>query len=392
MPRAYHPRCGFLLAFLLLAGAARGNPRIPVSDDEVLENLPVRPQLATTKPSPADPRDALDAALSDSRRLIIQAKSEGDPRYLGYAEARISPWLRLPNPPLPVRLMRARLRQSTHRFDDALADLGAVLNKNPGNPEALLLQASIWQVQGHYARAYQACRALGGVAVEIAMTCMAQEDSLDGHAAEALQRLRVLSVIIDGELTPDQQAWLHLGMGDIASRLDDDKTAEQSYRAALAGGGPDALATWADWLLDHHRPAEVIPLLQGWTRNDNLLLRLTEAESVLHRPEASEHVRELVDRFAALRLRGETSHQREEAMFQLNLMHNSGEALRLARSNWQQQREPADVLIYLAAARAANSDADVAVIKDWLHETHLEDRRLRPLLAKGIPAHPGAPS
>lgn len=392
MPRASQPLCGFLLVLLLLAGVARGNPRIPADDNEVLENLPVRPQFTISAQSSIDPRDALDAALADSRRLILQSKAEGDPRYLGYAEARLSPWLRRPDPPIPVRLVRARLRQSMHRFDEALSDLAVVLKKAPGNPEALLLEASIWQVQGRYAQAYQACKALGGVAAEIAMTCMAQQDSLDGHAAAALQRLRVLSVIIDGELTPDQQAWLHLGMGDIATRLNDDKTAEQSYRRALDGGGPDALATWADWLLDHHRPVEVIPLLQGWTRNDNLLLRLAEAEAALHRPEAAGHIQELSDRFAALRLRGETSHQREEAIFQLNLMNNPDEALRLARSNWKQQREPADVRIYLLAARAAHSEADVGVVKEWLHQTHLEDRRLRPLLGEHNQSHAGAPT
>lgn len=382
-------RLSVLLA-ALWAATAGAQPYIPASDGNVLEQLPARPALHLVRNTASDPRAALDAALGDARQLIQRAKAEGDPRYLGYAEARLSPWLRQPEPPLPVRLLRARLRQATHDFDAALADLDAALKKSPGNAEALLLQASIWQVQGRYDLAYNACQALGSTALEISMTCMAQADSLRGHADDALKRLQVLSVIIDAELTPDQQSWLRLGMGDIATRLNNDQQAEQSYRSALAHGGPDALATWADWLLDHNRPAEVIPLLSAWTRNDGLLLRLTEAEDRLHLPAAAAHRTELADRFSALRLRGETSHQREEGRFQLGLMHRPDEALRLARSNWQQQREPADVRLYLAAARAAQSPADVKVVKNWLKQTHMEDLRLKPLLAGMGKA--GAPS
>jgi hypothetical protein len=382
MPRARSHALLFLMASLLLTGLARGNPRIPADDSEVLESLPLRPQLTVTASSAtADPRAALDSALVDARQLILQARAEGDPRYLGYAEARITPWLHSPDPIAPVRLLRARLRQATHRFDEALADIAAVRKKMPGNPEALLLQASIYQVQGRYAEARQSCEGLGGVALEIAMICMAQQDSLSGKAAASLQRLQLLSAIADRELTPDQQAWLGLALGDLAARLNNDVLAEQAYRRALAAGGPDALATYADWLLDHKRPAEVITLLQNWTRNDGLLLRLAQAEAVSGNPAAAGHIAELQQRFAALRLRGETSHQREEAIFQLTLLHSATEALRLARSNWTQQREPADVRIYLQAARAASSAADMSLLRQWLQQTRLEDRRLKPLLA-----------
>jgi hypothetical protein len=369
------------LACVFYAASAWATPRIPASNNEVLELLPTRPLLRPQNATPADPRTALQQALENAHALIMQSRAEGDPRYLGYAEAELNPWLRQPDPVVPVRLLRARLRQSTHRFQEALDDLTVVLKKSPGNAEALLIEASIYQVQGRYAEAHAACQGLGSVALEMAMTCMSQQDSLSGQARPAFARLQTLAGIEEREMTPDQLAWLRLALGDIATRLNENELAGHYYLSALDGGGPDALASYADWLLDSGRPADVMPLLQNWTRNDGLLLRLTEAEAALHRSQATGHIAQLGERFAALRLRGEMSHQREEALFQLKLMHNAGMALQLARSNWAQQREPADVRLYLMAARAANSNDDVQIVRQWLRQTHLEDRRLTPLLA-----------
>ena len=61
---------------------------------------------------------------------------------------------------------------------------------------------------------------------------------------------------------------------------------------------------------------------------------------------------QLVDRFAAAQARGELLHAREAALFALEL-GDSVTALKLARQNWNDQREPADLRLLASAARAA---------------------------------------
>ena len=84
-----------LLGTALAAGAA---PRIPASDAEVLEKLPGRPgdpaalELRRMRDAlAAEPRNA-DAAARLARRYFDLAMAEGDPRYVGYAEAALRPW------------------------------------------------------------------------------------------------------------------------------------------------------------------------------------------------------------------------------------------------------------------------------------------------------------
>ena len=61
--------------------------------------------------------------------------------------------------------------------------------------------------------------------------------------------------------------------------------AERHFKEALALGVNDQflLAAYADFLLDHGRPADVVALLEDWTRSDVLLLRLALAEKALRR-------------------------------------------------------------------------------------------------------------
>ena len=82
---------------------------------------------------------------------IERSREEGDPRYLGYAEAVLAPWWKLSKPPVDILVLRATLLQSTHQFDKALADIDAVLKLDSANGQAWITRATILQVQGKYA-------------------------------------------------------------------------------------------------------------------------------------------------------------------------------------------------------------------------------------------------
>ncbi len=104
-------------------------------------------------------------------------------------------------------------------------------------------------------------------------------------------------------------------------------------------------------------------------------LRLALAERSLpdRRSEFADHRRTLADRFAAARLRGDTVHLREEARFRLDVENDIPAALALAKANWNVQREPADLRILAAAARASGDGEARRMVMDWVASTRLED-------------------
>jgi hypothetical protein len=142
------------------------------------------------------------------------------------------------------------------------------------------------------------------------------------------------------------------------------------------------LAAYADLLLERGRAAEVMPLLNNWSRSDTLLLRLALASRSLQLPEADKYSRALADRFAEAALRGEKLHLQEEARFLLELKGDARAALATASENYRTQREPRDALVLMEAALAARDPAAAAPALLWLESSGFEDRRSRDAAAK----------
>jgi hypothetical protein len=92
-----------------------------------------------------------------------------------------------------------------------------------------------------------------------------------------------------------------------------------------------------------------------------------------------EHRPVLEARFAAIRLRGDVPHLREEARFELLLQEDAERALELARQNWARQRGPTDARILLEAALAARAPEAAGPVLEWLRATRIEDVTLNRL-------------
>ena len=110
-----------------------------------------------------------------------------------------------------------------------------------------------------------------------------------------------------------------------------------------------------------------------------MLLRLAEAEVLLQLPAATAHIQVLDDRFAAAKLRGDTTHRAEEARFQLRLRKNAALAVQLAAANYQVQKEPRDARVLLESALAAQDRSAATAAVDWLQSSGFEDKYLRAL-------------
>lgn len=383
-------RFHWLSIFLLFFGSvnhAGAAPYLPASDAQVLERLPFKPndpiareivQLRTELQR--NPHN-LNAAVRLAQRYYGLVSEEGDPRYLGYAQAALAPWWNMPVPPMEVQMLRASLNQFRHDFADALADLAKILESAPRHPQARALRATIHIVQARYPQARADCQALRGTASDLIATgCEAMVDGLTGKAASAYQ---VLSQALKNhpEAPAAEKLWVLIRLAEISQRLGRTDVAESHFRQALALGITDTflLAAYADFLLDQKRPAEVIAILKDRTPSDALLLRLVLAERAAHSPNAKQREATLAARFDAARMRNDTVHQQEEARFELHVKHEPKNALVLARENWKVQLEPRDARIFLEAALAMKDPEAAQPVLRWLDDSHIEDGYLNAL-------------
>jgi tetratricopeptide (TPR) repeat protein len=376
--------------WLALALPATAAPHLPASDAQVVERVParaadprVRDLQALRAAWRASPRDA-DLAVRLARRYIDAAAAEGDPRYVGYAQAALAPWWNEPAPPVAVRVQRAVLRQYGHQFAEALADLDAAVRAEPANAEAWSWLAAIHLVRADYAAAIRGCDGLAPLTTPLLATaCRAAVDSLTGRAEAAANSLGA-ALTSATDAGPEERLWALTRMAEIAERRGEFAAAERAFREALGLGVADVYlqAAYADFLLDRGRPAEVLSLLRDGARADVLLLRLALAAKATRDPRAKGWISELGARFAAARARGDRTHEKEEARFRLELQGDAAGGLALAGSNYAVQREPADARILLEAAIAARQPGAAAPVRDWLSANRVESVVLQALAAK----------
>jgi len=375
------------LLLLLCTMPVWAAPHIPENDNIVLERLPLKAGDATSREL-RQLRDALAANPSDpaaavglARRYFELANAEGDPRYIGYAEAALRPWAATFEAPTEVVLVRALLRQYRHEFELSLRELDRVLQKQPDNTEAISWQFALHLVQADYAGARAACERLAPKATPLASAaCFAVIDSINGKSRQAYAALSAAL-----ERTPprntEYQQWVLTRLAEMALRSGDRARAERHFKEAIATGLTDGfvLAAYADLLLDENRPVEVITLLRNWESSDVLLLRLALAAHALKSPDAARYIRALDDRFAAAALRGDRLHLQEEAHHRLILHNDPARAARLAIEGWAVQREPRDARLLMEVALAAKDRKVAEAALAWMDSTGYEDSRYRAL-------------
>lgn len=365
---------------------ASTGPYVPNSDSEVLETLPGQSTGAWLRTSAeAAPPAALDAssAVARARAELVQYQESADPRYLGRAEAALGNFWDQPDPPEPVLVLRARIRQSNHEFLTALSDLDRATSLSPNDSQALLDRASIETVIGRYDAARADCARLADLTAPLYVTvCRAGVAGVTGSAEAASGELtRALAV---PRLEIEDKCWAESLLGELAARLGQAAHADAHFRSVLASCPTDTYVRGAlsDLLLDLGRDQEVIALLAGDIRQDALLLRLAIAERHAHAASFDQHLKDLSDRFEEAHLRGNFVHRREEARFELALRDAPKVALDLALANFDVQREPADVRIALESALAANQPARASGVVAFARASKLEDVHVQPLLEK----------
>ncbi len=379
-----------LLISSLGAASAQAAPRTPESDAEVLATVPARRidprarEMAALRAAwRAWPQDEV-AAVALAQRYFEQVAAEGDPRYIGYAQAVLQPWWTLAQPPLAVRVLRAKLLQFEHRFDAALADLDAALAEQPTLGDAWAWRVAILMVNARYDEARASCERLAPLAPPlVGAGCRAQVDAVTGRAAQAVAAMRA-ALQRHPAAPAEERLWVLTRLAETEERRGAHAAAEAAFRQALSLGVPDVYlqAAYADFLLDRGRAADVLALLQGAERADVLLLRMALAAHAAGDARAPRLAEELAARFEAARRRGDGTHEKEESRFLLALRGDAARALELAQHNWSVQREPADARVLLEAALAARHAAAAAPVLSWMAASRIESVVLKALAAR----------
>ncbi len=361
--------CGFL-------PAVQAAPYVPASDSVVLASLPAgarHAEIATRVIA----RQRIDVALPLAQFYIKQARSTGDLRFLGYADAVLDSWTGPASTSADALVLHATVLQSRHDFPRALAVLRRALDLKPDDAQAWLTVATIERVLGRYDEAQQACNEVSRKAdTAVTRLCQLGLRGLTGQLHSAYEQIGQLYAQGDAERT-----WRDSELGEMAVRLGDEAAAERWFRSGLRSSPDDFYirGAYADLLLRTGRPREALTLLRGQESLEPLLLRIAIAQKRLSDPGFAQSRARLSAAFAAESQRGDSVHRREQSRFLLEVENDPRAALTAAIANWQVQREVDDVLVLVRAAYAAGTPKAAAPALEFVRAHGLQDVRLAAL-------------
>ena len=387
----------FAALFCLFTSIAQAAPFTPANDSDIVERLP----LSATDPSARrlqSLRKQLEAKPDDvalrieiARRYFDLSMAQGDPRYVGYASAALTPLDKAApagNTALTVGYWQIKgiLQQYSHNFDGALASLDKASLADPKSPDPMAWRSAIHMVQANYPKAQAECEALKPLTTPLFSTgCSQYVLAHSGGAAGLQSAFDTLNAAMKAEpnAQPELLLWELTRLAEMAIRLKRFDEAEAYFQRAFKLGVTDQflLGAYADFLLLQKKPEAVITLLADWERSDILLLRLALAGKATNHKKAADWASSLRDRFVDAAKRGDRLHEQEAARFELDIENNPKKALALATANYQHQKEPRDAEVLMRTALAAKDTAAAAPALNWLKQNKYEDANLADLAA-----------
>ena len=363
-------------------------PFTPADDFQVVEHLSRSPLTAMENQRRLQLLSALTTSTDAGSAgrmaggLIQEARTTGDPRFLGQAEAVLQPWWNSAEASADLLVLKATIQQGRHEFVPALLSLTAALQRDPRSVSAWLTKATVHTVRGEYPEARRACLALVRRADPMtALVATASVTGVNGSPLLALDAMERQLARIGLKNGVETLVWAETVAAELAERAGKDAAAMEHLGNALrlAPTDPYVLSTWADFQISRGHVREVIERLRGNTRSDAVLLRHAEAlcldTSAVFQDERTHATAELEDRIEAMRRRGSRVHLREEARYELHLRKNAARALTLAVANWEVQREPVDWRLWIESARAAGDRDSEAEALKWASDNQYEDVR-----------------
>jgi len=367
-----------LLGILLLgsqASVVAARPFIPKDDSVVLAEVPPgtrHSELATRQIA----AKRLDVALPLAQLYLKQARSTGDLRFLGYAEAVLNPWIGPDTTSADALVLHATVLQSRHDFSGALQVLERARALRPDDAQAWLTSATVLRVLGRYDQSLSACERMAIRADPVVVELCKQ--SIHGLTGDLSSAYAAIEQIDSQGMPPEERMWRDSELGEMAVRLGKDDEAEHWFQNGLRSSPSDFYirAAYADLLLRNHRAQEALALLKGQETLEPLLLRIAIAQKMLRDPGLAQSSARLAAAFAAEAQRGDGVHRREEARFLLDVQNDPLGALAAAQENWKVQRETDDVLVLMRAAQAAGAPQAAQPAAAFVQEHGVQDVRI----------------
>jgi len=367
-----------LLALLAVAAAtqvaAASDRFVPADPDFVVANVrqvvpdeELRELIADWRSAPES--DTTNVALATA--LVARARALREPGYFGRAEALLAPRAMKPGASATQRRLYAQVLQYRHAFPAAETLLDEIIRESPRDNDARVLRASIRLVRGDFAGARGDCAQLaasGGSHARIGFACLAEALAGVGQVDRALALLDSTPM---ENADPETRAYLLATRAELRERTHEIEGAIADYRAALmlAPRDDSIRSALADALAARGDTRAARELLAIDKPSIALLVRSAALAEGARRAEFAARAGSWL---ALETARGDALHFREAAMLAL-VNQDPASALAAARTNFEVQKELADVRVLARAARAARDVPALSALRQWLHETGYRD-------------------
>ena len=355
-----------LIGFCLLGGAAAkaaSTPPMAMPETWVPQDtfvLRAMPQLP-----PADARDQAHEAWS-------AYQVSGDTRWLGRALSGLKD-----APEHQHRLIKARVLQAMHRFDEANALLSAMADEGHFDLEARLLLASIHLAQGKPADALKACsRGDNSQPTSLVLDfCLGLAESRQGQVKGAFQRLKKRLGEV-AALPAVQQQWAYGILAELADQQGQPDALQWYARALVVDADNLYLRrVVADYLYRQGRWTALQQLTADGRDQPQLALWHRLASQALGQV-SHEYQYGLQQKMVEAERRQDPLDASMLSRYALWVENQPEKALRYAQQNWVVQKTPEDARLLLAAATRAGEQAVVARVFQWVDAYSLYDSRL----------------
>jgi len=313
--------------------------------------------------------------------MFMTALDQGDPGWLGRAQAVLSPWWSSRELPAESLFVRALIRQGLHDFQAARLDLKAAIAQDSTRAEFWSWLFAVDLVGSRLPEARASCdqlRRLFGAAEGDA--CLGLLHLRSGQPRQGQQLLDRLAKAA-GDPSSASSQWLAFHRGEAYRMLGQPQTARAIWQEALraaekAGDRAHGLRlALVELLNDQGLHAEALRFNGLLPRSDALLVQAIRSAKGLGRlEEARDLTKAFEERLARQRARGDLSNERPVVVFWLDVEGRPTEALALARQAWATQREPADAVLLGRAALATGHRASAEEVVAWVDQTGLVDR------------------
>lgn len=348
------------------------------ADTNSAEATRLREALARWRRDPSN----IETATETARTSILAAIRQGDLRWLGNAKAMLEPWWGSQAVPSETLFVRALIRQGTHDFEGALADLNTAISKDPQQPEFWAWRFAIYMVRAEISKARQECAAIGERFGAIEQeSCNAVLLYRTGSPQQAI------TVLDRFARHPDYQGehakeWLAFHRGEARRVAGDRAGARKIWESYLkaGSGGHGVRVALIDLLNRDGHYHEAWKLNDKPPRSDALLVAAIQTSQALKNGQEAGLLAELTQRLHQQTARGDAVNERPIVKYHLMVKRDPKQALQMAQIAWKTEREPADAVLYAQAAIDSGMPDQASPLLRWQLDTGYREPELDRLL------------